>query len=214
MDEQFSAVMSVWENELFSVPKISTATIVCTLTLKKITLAQVALNKDLSVRTKKGKNYRPFNNSLTLVFDGTKTVKVFSNGKLHITGCTTVRYAEELASRFITSMSWDDVGIDNTKILTLNTTVKLEPKKVLSLQDMFHILNKEKNKNYNVRYTPDIYQGLVLKAECTETKRLISILTFYTGSFIVCGVRSPEELRFGLSFLYNLMKDNLHLFTL
>jgi TATA-box binding protein (TBP) (component of TFIID and TFIIIB) len=54
-----------------------------------------------------------------------------------------------------------------------------------------------------VRYTPDIYQGVIIKKLC-QSGRKISILCFYTGSFILTGVQQPCELESGLVFLLDM----------
>lgn len=191
----------------FSVPSICTTTITCKLTRQPINLDDIRNNKDLSIRTKRGKRaktYRSFFNSVTVIFDKKKTVKVFCNGTLHITGCSSIGYAKDIIRRLIENMCWKDTSIDSLKILTLNTTLALNPKRVISLDTCHRILVQ---KNINARYTPDVYQGLIIKAPCPTTNKVISFLCFYTGSFIVSGVTQPCELSFGLNFLASVFDD-------
>ena len=205
VDLAFSTVIDNLVNTDFSIPKVSTATIVIVLDKLSIQLSEVATHPGLSIRTKKGKGiYKSFFNSITVMFDRTKAMKVFSNGKLHITGCTTVQYAIELTDRLIQTMEWKNVIIKEKKILTLNTTIRTTSKTFISLGKLFDILDKTK---YQVRYTPDIYQGLIIKKEFLETGRTISALVFYTGSVIVCGVQKPSELGFGLSLVHDVLSE-------
>ena len=218
LDEQFASAVAHGVCPDFTIPSICTATIVFTLNKPQISLQSVLLCKNLNIRTQKkknnGKTYRPFSNAITVIFDKTKTIKVFSNGRLHTTGCTHVVYAESLVQRFILAMEWseDDVKITETKILTLNSTFRLMPQTTICLQTMFDKLKLQvKDDNFQVRYTPDIYQGLVLKTKDpkSDTKRNISVLFFYTGSIILCGVREPHELEYGITFIHKLIRDIL-----
>ena len=206
IDNQFAVAIDAGSSELFTTPKISTATIVFVIQ-KVVCLTTVLENAQLNVRTQKGKQYRPFSNSVTVIFDKTKAMKVFKNGKLHITGCTSVGYAESLVHRFLKSMDWNDTPIHSTKILTLNTILRMQTQQKISLEKMFEYLTNDAT--CQVRYTPDIYQGLIIKKQLTGEDRKISFLFFYTGSVIICGVRKPEELSFGLSYVNSLMKDIL-----
>lgn len=207
IDRRFAHVIDNFACEGgFSAPSISTATIVIVVP-RRIDLDVVRENETLQVRTKKGKNYRPFSNSVTIMYDTTKTVKVFTNGKLHITGCTTMAHAESIASRFLTSMDWADTPVTEKKILTLNTTLHIAPKAAISLGALYARLATDTS--IFTRYTPDIYQGLIVKKETPDGGRKISILFFYTGSVIVCGVQRPEELALGLSVVRSVMEKHL-----
>jgi TATA-box binding protein (TBP) (component of TFIID and TFIIIB) len=207
IDQQFAHMVRHRSPSGFALPRISTATIVCSLNKSYVCLETLGDNPDLAVRTRKSKGkkpYRPFSNSITLVFDETKTIKVFSNGTLHLTGCTTVGYAERLVFRLIDLARWEGVRIKDSKILTLNTACNRISKKSLALDTLFGILKK---KHRDVRYTPDIYQALILKEVCPKTGRKITLLCFYTGSLIICGVRDPHELDFGFRIAERLFPD-------
>lgn len=197
---------------MFTKPYICTATIVCSLIGQdKIDINTIRDNNQLHIRQHKKKKakkeYRPFFNAVTCVFDNTKTIKVFKNGKLHITGCTTLAHSLDIAQRLVDYMSWTDTSIKNIKILTLNTSLALNPKILLSLEKLKMLL--EGFENVFVKYNPDIYQGLILKALCQETERNITILCFYTSSFIITGIREPRELHFALEFLNTLICENI-----
>ncbi len=220
MDEQFSNILKqsdgvqVYEDIKVSNPYICTATIVCKLSVDKINIQSLIDNNDdtsFKIRTTKSKRkiYRPFSNSITLIFQNKKTIKVFSNGTLHITGCTSINAAhllvDELCDYLKKTTNNDDISIQDTRILTLNTTLKF-----FSADNLFidlesartTILNKYPDENkLMARYNPDIYQGLILKPLFEKTNRKISILCFYTGSFIITGVKCPDELQFGIEFL-------------
>jgi TATA-box binding protein (TBP) (component of TFIID and TFIIIB) len=190
-----------------NIPKISTITLLCTLSIKEVDFDTILNCPKLTIRNtvKRGKSkYKSFSNSVTLVFDKTKTIKVFRNLTLHITGCKTIQHSHALVKKFIDCMEWSDVNIVTTSILTLNAVLSFKEKTYISLQNIVKYI--EKDDHIRVRYDPDTYQGLVIKALCPFTKRYISLLCFYTGSFIISGVKTPLEMWFGLEFIDNMLK--------
>lgn len=209
-DQEFQSAFYHFEsyNTHFSSPKICMITLVFETTRQQVKLEDVRNNPELQIRVKKHqrerKAYRPFLNCVTAIFDGKKAIKVFCNGKMHVTGCTKVSYGYELVQRFGKAMQWADYAIKNVKILTFNTCVKLASNTLIDLSVFHDILNKKKIMN---RYTPDTYQGLVIKVFYKDTTKKISILCFYTGNFIITGVSLPEHLAYGFQFLHTIMND-------
>jgi TATA-box binding protein (TBP) (component of TFIID and TFIIIB) len=209
-DNRFQDSFSNFEtyNTYFSAPKICMITLVFETDKHQINLEDVRTNQELHIRTKKypkeRKKYRSFLNCVTTIFDEKKAIKVFCNGKMHVTGCCKIAYGFELVNRFAAAMKWDDYSITNYKILTFNTCIKLSSNKYIDLSTFHDILYK---KNIQSRYTPDTYQGLVIKIIYKNTDKKISILCFYTGNFIITGVSHPEHLSYGFEFLHNIMKD-------
>jgi TATA-box binding protein (TBP) (component of TFIID and TFIIIB) len=196
-----------------SVPRICTATITCVLSKRSIDLTTLFSSQsgDIQIRTTKssrGHEYRPFSNSITMVMDAKKTIKVFTNGKLHITGCRTIQHAHELVERLIAHMQWHEAAIVETKLLTLNTSMALIPKSIVNLHKLSVLFPRHSIK-VTARYTPDIYQGVVLKVSHEPTHRILTILCFYTGSFIVSGIQHPSELEYALRVLGDTMKTIL-----
>lgn len=216
IDKEFDEALAGCAS-IFTKPYICTATVVCSLIGDdKINIDMIRENKNLTIRQvkkkKAKKEYRPFFNAVTCVFDNTKTIKVFKNGKLHITGCTTLAHSLNITKRLIDTMNWSETTVKNIKILTLNTSLSLSPKILLSLEKLENILASYKD--VYVKYNPDIYQGLILKALCSKTNRNITILCFYTSSFIITGITEPYELQFALSFLNQFITENINKITL
>jgi TATA-box binding protein (TBP) (component of TFIID and TFIIIB) len=214
MEDFDSGINTVFEdfksyNNIFSIPYISTITIVCDINRDVLCLDTIKLHTGLNIRTKKGrKEYQSFANSITVLFDDTKAIKVFKNGKFHITGCTTVNYAHYLVNKFLSIMNWSEgTFITDTKVLTANSVLKLESKQMLSLPKFKMCLQTEDL--LEIRYTPDTYQALIIKVMCPFTNRRLSILCFYTGSFIVTAVTDPIELWFCFKLLCFIMDKHL-----
>lgn len=132
-------------------PQISMVTVVCQLAIEQPASPDQSKALDLNLvrelcakhvrksksskKYKDDKKYQSFYNSVTLVF-GSKAVKVFSNGKLHITGCKSVTEAETCAKSFLRLLMAgggdDDVNIDeaveqvvySTRVLNINCCVR------------------------------------------------------------------------------------------
>ncbi len=185
-----------------SKPFITTATIVCCLDVSSINLEDVKRNPHLEIRTSvksRKKQYRSFSNSVTVIFDKTKAAKIFVNGKIHITGCTRVAQALSYSKQFCEAMGLHHAKVQSVQILTLNTAFKLDPRQNVRLSALHEALQalvsqQEGTDKLLSRYNPDIYQGLVVKVKHPTTQRKITTLIFYTGTMIVTGVRTDQEL--------------------
>jgi TATA-box binding protein (TBP) (component of TFIID and TFIIIB) len=178
-------------------PYITTATIVCCLDVPVINLDDVRGNSLLDIRTtqkSKKKQYRAFSNSVTVLFDKTKAAKVFVNGKIHITGCTKVAQALSYSMKFCEAMRLHHATVKDVQILTLNTAFKIDPRQNIRLSELHETFQCIGTESIISRYNPDIYQGLVVKVMHPITRRKITTLIFYTGTMIVTGVRTDDEL--------------------
>jgi TATA-box binding protein (TBP) (component of TFIID and TFIIIB) len=214
LDTRFHKVMMDAENR-FSPPKTSTSTIVCTSNINRIDLEALRGMPGLTFREKRRcneakKQYRPFSNSVTAVFDKNSTVKVFVNGKFHVTGVKRCSTAFQYVQAIIEKMQIKDARITGIKVLTWNVSFHALPKNTVNLEEAKSQFTKLHGSDLYVRYNPDIYQGLIVKPLCPETDRCISILCFYTGTFIICGVQSPKELEFGFEFLHSTLAKIKH----
>ena len=204
MDAHFSRLLARMsegnKHVLVSDPAIVTITITSWLldangNRQHIDLDEIRNSPDLVIRTKRRRGrdqraYVGFSNSVTVVFNGTKTIKVFSNGRLHATGCKTLAEAETQTLHMLSVIpSWGGRTHAPFSIVTLNTCVRVRDA-CISLD----LLQKSmKAAGIMSRYNPDIYQGVVAKVPC-GTGRTVSVMVFYTGTFIIAGVKTPPEL--------------------
>lgn len=214
MDNEFRDIMKRFEEVNYGFltsPRVCMITSVATLSIKNINIDEITDNARFTVRetrTKKsrvGKRYKSFYNSKTLVFtEHKKTIKVFRNGRLHITGCISVAQAMDMVSGLIKEISNNmPIVLEDYKILTYNVTFAFAPKKFIDLAKFHEVLQEDKIQS---RYTPDVYQGLIIKHECSYTNKQLSFLCFYTGTFIATAVTQPSELSYALEFLPNILR--------
>lgn len=202
-------------NVSFGAPHICTATSIFQTSKSHIDIGGIAerlgANTDFKIRTQKTRkskrSYRSFSNAVTVVFEKTKTIKIFVNGKMHVTGCTGVERAEQKIKELCLVMGWNDVTIVEKRLLMMNVAVKIVPKKHICLPKLYDIIKKEYPQMF-VRYTPDIYQGLVIKPQAPNG-RMLSIMCFYTGSFILSGITQVCELEHLFGF-FGHMCDSMY----
>lgn len=143
----------------------------------------------------KKQNIKSFKNSLSIIFEFKSRkicVKVFSNGKLHITGCHSVSDTLSVATLFCTLYhSIEGVHIIPTShdihmyniIFSLNKSVSL-----------INLHNNLKKAGHTSIYNRDVYSGIKIKKEVSTKTKPLTILGFSSGNFILAGLKSPGDI--------------------
>lgn len=194
------------QNKDISEIKLSTMTIVCDLAceidLEKLTrnftspsfplcsIKKAKSNKECTY-TKRGKVKKSFYNQTTITYKTftTKSVKVFSNGKLQITGVTSLN--ETLKTIDIISYI-----LKNSEKAVINGDPSSEMLRNLSIEminsnfnyakeiDLKALRNIMKKSGHDVTYDPDTYPGINAKIDG------ISVFIFGTGNVVITGAKS------------------------
>lgn len=189
---------------------ISTMTITARLNVQRvcrdsmliaISLAEGGDDTPLTSTTerKTRKRKRPcsvFFNQVTLRH-GTKSIKVFDNGSMHVTGCTSPRQFVEVA-RAVCKFMGEIAGIEttdgtgdvrlldfDTQMINLNFGVDRRLY-LQGLRDTFAALG------YVASYDSDTYPGLNVKLPVGD--RRITALLFKSGKVIITGAKTASEL--------------------
>jgi len=148
-------------------------------------------------QTKRGKMKKSFYNQITIQYTDhtTKSIKVFSNGKLQMTGITSLNEAYTVANMvknlLNTVFDTSDFQIINLDIGMINTNFSFG--RNLDIIALREILNT--GPNTSIDYEPDVYPGLKIKYFKT------SIFIFTTGNVLITGVKSLEEVNDAFSFV-------------
>lgn len=185
---------------------VSTITITASLNTKKvcrdsmlIALSLVHGDGPLTAGNKK-KNKRKleseFFNQVTL-HHGTKSIKVFNNGSMHVTGCTSPLQFLDVASAVCAMMtdvagittSVEDQTIQVTEFQVQMINVNFGAGRQLYLKGL---QTKCTEMGYTASYDPDVYPGLNVKLPIGE--RRVTILMFKSGKVIITGVKTACEL--------------------
>lgn len=174
-----------------------------------------AKNHDEYEVTKRGRIRKSFYNQATIKFENhtRKSIKIFSNGRLQMTGITSLQEAVE-------------VGYIISNILTISTNALVEkdcfpkPEKIkigmintnFSFSTGLDIILLKSLLNYpdkiKVIYEPDIYPGLKIKFK-TSSNELTSVFIFTTGNVVMTGVKSLNDIQEAFCFIVPIINDNL-----
>lgn len=132
-----------------------------------------------------------FYNQVTLRYD-TKSVKVFNNGTMHITGCRSPADFVEVASTVCGLMEntagvAEDVRVLDFQVQMINLNFGVG--RELFLQDLRDACA---GLGLIASYDSDVYPGLNVKTEVDGQR--VTILMFKSGKVIMTGAKTPRHL--------------------
>lgn len=194
---------------------ISTITVVCDLNVDAIciqtfcenfeepnvTMKVCKPNKGVEV-TKRGRVKKSFYNQVTLNYKdiSKKSIKVFSNGKLQITGLTSyyesrilVDYITQLVRR---TMKNDSIHVNKEYVGMINGNFSVKTN--IDLQKLNKILNKKPN--VMSIYNPESYPAINMKYNNGNVTT--SIFIFGTGNIVITGAKTLGHMRDSYDFIY------------
>lgn len=198
---------------------ISTMTITASLNVKRVCKDSMVIALSLvdgdgpltAAKTHKRKRTAVFFNQITLRH-GTKSVKVFFNGSMHVTGCTSPMQFADIASAVCGFMAdvagvetvdgTSDVRITGFDIQMINLNFGAGSQ--LHLQSLRHRCAAH---GYAASYDSDMYPGLNVKVPVGD--RHATILLFKSGKVIVTGAKSARELEEAHALITAVLDDEL-----
>jgi TATA-box binding protein (TBP) (component of TFIID and TFIIIB) len=154
--------------------------------------------------TKRGKKKLSFYNQITINYEEntTKSIKIFSNGRLQMTGITSyneAKYAANVIIKIIKDSIDESANINASKfeIALINSN--------FSFKNHLDIL---KLRTYitdcKVDYKPDVYPGLKIRHISTGA----SIFLFSTGNVVITGVKSITSIQKAFMHITKNVIDN------
>lgn len=222
-EEYMSFMSEVHKNK--HVLNISTITLICNLNVDNVSIQEFtekfeepgvtmkvqSVMKDgkLDV-TRRSKVKRAFFNQVTLNYHdiSRKSIKIFSNGKLQITGLTSgfecdvlSNYVLRLIRRTLNNESIEIVksyiGMINSNF---STHIGIDLVK----------LNRLLNQNMNVMsiYNPESYPAINVKYEIPGTDHCTSIFVFGTGNIVTTGGKNLGDIKESYRFIYGELLKN------
>jgi len=152
---------------------------------------------DVPLVTKRGKVKRNFFNQATLSFKDTttKSIKIFTNGKMQMTGVTSMLEGVRVFTKVCHLLSKclsTDVYCETIKIAMINSDFCIRRR--VNLRKLEYYICKE-NKIQSVSYDPDTYPGLKIKYKG------VSIFVFGTGSVVITGSDAIDRLHDAFKFI-------------
>lgn len=152
-----------------------------------------------------GRTFSNFQNQLCFYYktcdDKTKCFKVFSNGNVHVTGYADEQHMDTSVIGFLsTIVRWTEhpqpiqYTLDNVKktVHMMNACFKLG--RELSLVTLLNFLRRSM-RNWDSMYEPELYSGLMLRADNFKAN------IFKSGSIIITGTRSLQGIQVAHSAL-------------
>jgi len=129
-----------------------------------------------------------FNNQVSVRY-GTKSIKMFRNGSVHVTGCKTPGEFVQAVTAVCVAMTEAGIGdivVESFSVLMINITFCANT--TLRLQAL---RDKSLERGWQGSYDADIYPGLNLKIPVGA--RTVTALVFRSGNVILTGSKSPAE---------------------
>lgn len=134
--------------------------------------------------TKRSKTPKTFFNQLTIK-SGTTSVKIFSNGAVHVTGVKSLVHFADVIDRVCMALGTvmdRQPGLESASISMINAIFCVACKLPLrTLRDAFE------KAGHVASYDPDAYPGINAKIN------KITVMIFTTGNVIISGAKSPEH---------------------
>ena len=211
-------------NKDISEIKLSTMTVVCDLAceidLERLTrnftsppyplcsIKKAKTNKECTY-TKRGKVKKSFYNQTTITYKTftTKSIKVFSNGKLQITGVTSIAetlktidmisYILKNSDRSIITGDPDIHMMKTISIEMINSNFNYA--KEIDLKTLRNIMKRDR---YDVTYDPDTYPGINAKIGG------ISVFIFGTGNVVITGAKTIKGVQKTLETVTSIFNSN------
>ena len=160
--------------------------------------------------TKRGKKKKTFFNQASVHYTThtTKCIKVFSNGRLHITGVTSMIEAANVCI-FTCDLLNSTIGSvkGNTKVEAMDLQVCMINTN-FSLNHGIDIIELKKQfqryENYSCFYTPDTYPGLKIKYHHDASNKS-SIFIFSSGQIVITGVKNIIDVNTVYSSLMDIL---------
>jgi TATA-box binding protein (TBP) (component of TFIID and TFIIIB) len=204
MNELYISKKNIFKQELsdvlntIKIISISTMTILLKLNIKKINIDMLNIDNDSDFKKSQKKS---FYNSVTFNINNL-SIKIFSNGNIHITGRSDIDNSINLVERLLKELGIDASIID-FDIQLINTNYKINHNIKLN------ILNEEINKlQDNVFSSYDLERHMSVKIKLKIEDRNISIMVFYTGSILITGIKKPNELLKSFNFINDFLNKN------
>jgi len=165
---------------------------------------------DLTKRRKKKKTF--FNQaSIHYTTHTSKCIKVFSNGKLHITGVTSMIEASDVCT-FTCNILNKTLGavIGNAKIEPINIKICMINTNFAVNHGLDIIKLKtllQEDKNISCTYTPDTYPGLKIKFSHKNSNKS-SVFIFSSGQIVITGVKLLIDINDVYCSIMNIISNN------
>lgn len=185
---------------------IFTITLICKLNTSISIHYMASVFNEPGVRVKKPTDNVHFHNQMTLTFSdiSNKSIKMFANGTLQITGLSSYLECDDLcdsAVRWVRKYARGD--IDPSSIQVSSKYIPMMNAKVATFRQI-DLLDTSRNLRRLVDgviclYNPETYPGLNVKI----LARRLSVLVFRTGNIVISGCKCIED----IDYVYGIIRQ-------
>ena len=159
-------------------------------------LRPVGSTKSFEWKIKPAKRSQQFYNCIPIGYTdaySTKAIRLFSNGSIHIAGCSNVldckRVVKQLAIFLPIILNRSiDIRYDQFKIVMINTNFTMN--KQLNL---YRVIKDFNDPMFEVKYDPGSYAAVIIKFKPGEGMKRITTNIFSTGSIGITGAETLME---------------------
>jgi TATA-box binding protein (TBP) (component of TFIID and TFIIIB) len=148
------------------------------------------------------------------------SIKIFMNGRVHITGCKNIQTAVEFYGNIVTDLvnefndqvtqyKTEPYKITNYNIQLINTCTKLHLPEARMI-DLANMCKYLQDLDYNVFYNVDSYPGLRLKLEYNGHK--CTAICFESGSLLINGFVHESELSNVVGILHKYLTQSYNVY--
>lgn len=184
----------------------------CSTTYPICTLKKTKAHDEYEV-SKRGKTRKSFYNQSTVNYTdhSTKSMKVFSNGRLQITGLSSVADAKnavnilcEILRKSYGSVKAKEITVKDCSIAMINSNFSFNVG--IDILKIKKDLEKSEH-DVGIIYNPEVYPGLKIKHK--TSKGTSSLFVFTTGNVVITGVKSIQEIIESFSMIASTVNSKL-----
>ena len=146
------------------------------------------------------RKYTTFYNQVSLTYMdcySNKSVKIFPNGSVHVTGCTTIFECEDVMLQvkaiFDLIFKWTTpVTYTRPRILMINSNYSLN-----YFVNQYEIIERlKRNKMFKISFTPEKYSAINVKFKPLPDMKQVTVNIFGTGNIIINGAVTLKEIAY------------------
>jgi len=219
--EYMDFMKEVYEND--HVLNVSTITLICNLNVDRIcmkTFCEHFVEPGIEIKrckpnkeyelTKRGKLKKSFFNQVTLNYRdiSKKSIKVFSNGKLQLTGLTSCLECNQV-SKIVNGWLKKYLNDESIVITDMYMGMINSNFSVMTNLDLIR-LNTLLNVHDKVRstYNPESYPAINMKYIDSEKDISVSVFIFGTGNIVITGGKRLGHMREAYRFIHDTISSN------
>lgn len=155
------------------------------------------------------RKYTTFYNQVSLTYTdyySTKSVKVFPNGTVHVTGCTNLfecrDVMEQVKTLFTLILKWSvPVSFSDPQILMINSNFSLNCE-----VDQYELIERlRQHKMFKITFTPEKYSAVKVKFKPLSDMKMVTVMIFRTGNIVINGAVTLKE----VAYAYKVINKHL-----